>query len=230
MKKILLIISLVAFIVTKSEGQSLPFRIGVKTGPNIDWVSPGSTVANNSGIGIGFRFGVVGDYYFTRNVAVSTGVDANFLKTNYHFVDFRRIENFLEETQVPVDRHIKANNLDIPIKVKMRMDVFDSWKAFVEAGAGMSFNLKDQGKDKYNIFGVAHSDSEYVDYTRQYRVFQASIVFGVGAEYEINRKLSLFAQISFDHALSNVFNKQLEKLTGSDLKTNFIGLEVGTLF
>jgi hypothetical protein len=56
------------------------------------------------------------------------------------------------------------------------------------------------------------------------------MIFGVGAEYEINRTLSAFAQLTFDHSFSNAFVKSLEKQTGSILRNNFIGVEVGVLF
>jgi hypothetical protein len=55
------------------------------------------------------------------------------------------------------------------------------------------------------------------------------MVFGVGAEYEINRNLSAFVQLTFDHAFTNTFVKTLEQQTGSILRNNFIGLEVGVM-
>ena len=91
----------------------------------------------------------------------------------------------------------------------------------------MSFNVKDVGKDNYTFYWV--SSENYNNCTNQYRLFQASMVFGVGAEYEINRNLSAFVQLTFDHAFTNTFVKTLEQQTGSILRNNFIGLEVGVM-
>jgi hypothetical protein len=55
------------------------------------------------------------------------------------------------------------------------------------------------------------------------------MIFGLGAEYEINRNLSIFAQLTFDHAFSNAFVNVLEKQTGSILRNNYIGIEVGVM-
>lgn len=213
-----------------SNAQGKPFRIGLKVSTSIDWASSGSTATKNLGIRPGLGLGVFGDYYVVENVGLSTGLNFNMMNMRYQFVDFRRIENFLEETQVPVERRFKAVNLEIPVKLKVKMDVVDFWKVFVEAGVGMSFNLKDKGKDKYDAYGISFEDTKYVDYSYEYRMFQASIIFGMGAEYELNRNLSLFAQATFNHGLSNMFVKQLEKQTGSILNSNFIGIEIGVLF
>jgi hypothetical protein len=56
------------------------------------------------------------------------------------------------------------------------------------------------------------------------------MVFGLGVEYEINRKLSAFVQMTFDHAFSNAFVNSLEKQTGSILRNNYIGIEVGVMY
>ena len=61
----------------------------------------------------------------------------------------------------------------------------------------------------------------------QYRLLQASLCVALGAEYEINPKFSLFAQLSFEHAFSNAFTSLMKKQTGSVVRHNYIGLEVG---
>ena len=56
------------------------------------------------------------------------------------------------------------------------------------------------------------------------------MIFGLGAEYEINRNVSMFAQVTFDHAFSNALVRSLEKQTGSVIQNNFIGVEIGILY
>ena len=70
---------------------------------------------------------------------------------------------------------------------------------------------------------------DYIDCTNQYRPLQLSMIFGLGAEYEINRDFSAFAQLTFDHSFSNAFVSSLEKQTGSIIRNNFIGVEVGIM-
>ena len=227
MRKILLIISLVSVFVVGANAQTGNVRLGIKFGPTIDWASSGSTAATNNGIRLGGNLGLVCDYYFTDNVAVSSGANFNLLRMKYTFVDYRRAEDFLEEANMSVSRRLNATNIDIPVKLKVRMDVFDSFKAYAEAGAGLSLNCKDYGKDSYSFYWTSYEGQSYVDCTNQYRPLQLSMIFGLGAEYEINRNLSIFAQLTFDHAFSNAFVNSLEKQTGCILRNNYIGIEIG---
>ena len=130
---------------------------------------------------------------------------------------------------VSVLRRVKGCNLEIPIKIKGKFNVADLFDAYVEAGCGLGFNLKDRCKDEFDFYWTHYADERYVDCTNQYRAFQPSLLFGIGAEYEINSKLSAFVQLTFDHAFTNAFVKSLEKQTGSIVRNNYIGIEVGVM-
>lgn len=229
MKKILLIISLVVGVAMECSAQFKPVAIGLKLGPSVNWVSSGSTSASNDGIGLGFGLGAVVDYQFASNFAFSTGLNARLAQMHYQFSDVRVVEDFLGEVPVFVDRHVRGTYLEVPLKAKASYEVVDSWKAYVEAGLGIGVNISDNAKDSFAYHWVDYADEEYQDYSSQYRLLQASLLFGLGAEYEINPNLSLFAQLSFNHSLSNTFTHSMQKMTGSELHTNFIGIEVGFL-
>lgn len=229
MRKISLIISFVALFALGGYAQTRNSRIGVKFGPAFDWASSGSTAASSDGTRLGFNVGLVYDNYFSEHIAVSSGVNLNWLRMKYTFTDQRFVEDLLEETNVTVARRLKATNVEIPLKIKARFDIVDSFKAYVEAGGALSVNIKDQGKDNYDFYWVSSQGEGYEDCSYQYRLLQASMVFGVGAEYEINRNFSAFAQLTFDHAFSNAFVSSLQQQTGSILRNNFIGIEVGVM-
>ena len=229
MKKISLIISFVVLFALGGNAQVENLRVGLKIGPSMDWAGSGSVATANRGLGVGLNTGVVLDYYFTDHFAVSSGLNFNLFRMKYDFVDYRRVEDFLEEANVPVQRKAKGSNLEIPIKFKAKYNVADLFDAYVEAGCALGFNLKDYGRDDFDFYWTHVRGERYVDCTNQYRAFQPSIVFGVGAEYEINSKFSVFAQLTFDHALVNAFAKSLAEQTGSIIRNNYIGFEVGVM-
>ena len=234
MKRISLIISLVVLFALGANAQNGDLKFGLKLGPNFGWASSGSEVTENHGARLGFDAGLVVDYYLTNVFAASTGVEFNFYRMKYDFTDYRSLDNILSEEKAMVSRRLKASNLEIPLKVKAKFNVADSFDAFVEAGFGLGFNLKDYGKDEFKFYWNMTDEPNfqsaiYEDCTGQYRVLQASMIFGLGAEYELNQKLSVFALLSFHHAFSNAFNKALAEQTGSILRNNFIGIEVGVM-
>ena len=229
MRKRLLIISFVALFSIGGMAQSKEVRYGLKLGPTFDWASPGSTAASNNGMRMGFNVGLVADFKLSEHLAVSSGVNLDLLRFKYTFTDSRYVDDFLEKTDISVSRRVKATNIEVPLMAKVSFDVFDSFKAYVMAGGGLSFNLKDLCKDEFAFYWVSYTGQSYEDYTHQYRLLQASMIFGLGAEYEINRKFSVFAQLTFDHSFSNAFVSSLEKQTKSIINNNFIGIEVGIM-
>lgn len=228
MKKIALIISLVALFAINGNAQEKKYVFGLKLGPNVGWAASGSTETSGDHARLGFAFGGIVDRYYSEHVALSSGLNLNLMRMDYTFADKRMAEYSLEEALVPVSRRFKGSYLEVPLKLKVKVDIMDSWKAFAEAGVGFSYNYADKGKDSYvDLFGETHADESYENYFYQYRWFQTALNFGLGAVYEVNRKFSLFAQLTFNHALSNSFSNAVEKETGSVIRTNFIGLEIG---
>lgn len=230
MRKKLLIVSVLLCAAIIGNAQNKTNFVGVKLGTSLDWASPGSVYAENKGFGMGYGVGAVVEHYFTPAIAFSTGLDFRRMQMHYQFTDFRVVDNFLEGSPVTVNRRVRGSYLELPLKAKLKREVVDSWLAFVEAGLGVAVNLRDYCRDEYDFYGVSYSDKLYSNYSYQYRLLQASLLFGVGVEYEINRDFSLFAVLSVNHSLSNTFIRQLEKKTGSSLKANFVGIDVGVLF
>ena len=212
----------------ESNAQNSPFRLGCKVGPSIDWASSGSAVTSGKhGARPGFGLGFVVDYHFNDNFAVTSGLNFHYLNMAYQFQDCRRVEDFLVDALVMVDRHAHTTYFEIPLMARAEMEVVDSWIGYVEAGVGLGLNSSTKAKDSYDFHWINYEDNWFTDYSYQYRLLQASLCVALGAEYEINPKFSLFAQLSFEHAFSNAFTSLMKKQTGSVVRHNYIGLEVG---
>ena len=226
MKKIALIISMVALFSIGGYAQGK--TLGLKFGPNISWGGSGSATTQSDHARMGFAVGGFFDSYITPHVAISTGLNLNLMSMDYTFDDYRTAADFLEEAKVPVSRRFKGSYVELPLKLKVKIGILDSWSAYAEGGVGLSFNFSDKGKDSYNDpFGQSHQDATYQDYGYQYRMFQTALNFGLGVMYEITNNFNVFAQITVNNALSNTFNKTMQQQTGSIIRTNFVGLEIG---
>jgi hypothetical protein len=202
--------------------------LGLKFGPNISWGGSGSATTHSDHARMGFAVGGFIDNYITQHVAISTGLNLNLMSMDYTFDDYRTAADFLEEAKVPVSRRFKGSYVELPLKLKVKIGILDSWSAYAEGGVGLSFNFSDKGKDSYkDPFGQHHQDATYQDYGYQYRMFQTALNFGLGVMYEITNNFNVFAQITVNNALSNTFNKTMQQQTGSIIRTNFVGLEIG---
>lgn len=230
MKKILLIVSLLAFCSLNGNSQERTFNFGLKLGPNFSWASsPSADAGKSNGTSMGFNAGLFIDSYFTNNFAFSTGLNFNILSMKYHFTDSRQLPNYLEPINIPVDRTFSGTYLELPLKFKMTFDVADAVSVFADAGIGIGLNLSDKAKDEYNFNGETNPDPNFVNVTDEYRRLQLGMKFDVGAAYRISNYFSVFAQLTFHHSFSNMFTQEMKKATGSNLKVNFIGLELGIM-
>lgn len=230
MKKILLIVSLIAICSLTGYSQERTFDFGLKMGPNVAWASsPSAEAGKGNGAKMGFGAGLFIDTYFTNNFGFSTGLNFNILGMNYQFPDQRLLPNYVEPTNIDVNRKFKGTYLELPLKFKMKFDVIDEMFVFADAGGAIGYNLSDKAKDQYSFYGTTYSDPEFVNVTDQYRRLQVAMKFDVGAAYRISNNFSVFAQLAFHHSFSNMFTYEKKKETGVNLKSNFIGLEVGIM-
>lgn len=231
MKKILLIVSLIALCSLNGNSQERMVNFGLKLGPNLAWAnSPSAEAGKNLGARLGFGAGFFIDSYFTSNFAFSSGLNFNILSMNYQFTDHRRLPNFVEATNISVNRTFSGTYLELPLKFKMRFEVADAISVFADAGLGIGLNLSDKAKDEYSFYGIDYFDSEYVNVTDEYRRLQVAMKVDIGAAYQITNYFSVFAQLAFHHSFSNMFTQEMKKETGVNLKSNFIGLELGIMY
>ena len=231
MKKIFLIVSLIAICSLNGHSQERLFNFGLKMGPNLAWANaPSAEAGKNLGSRMGFGAGLFVDSYFTKNFAFSTGLNFNILGMNYQFTDRRHLPNFVETTNILVNRKFSATYLELPLKFKMKFEVADAVSVFADAGAGLGLNLSDKAKDEYTFYGITYTDTEFLNVTDEYRWLQVAMKFDLGAAYQISNHFSVFAQIAFHHSFSNMFTYEMKKETDVNLKSNFIGLEIGIMY
>ena len=230
MKKIALIVSLLALFSLNGIAQKGTRDFGLKIGPSFNWVGSSSTADKNLGTKLGFGLGAFVDNYFSDNLALSIGLNFNLTRLHYQFNDYRLVENFLTPSVVSVSRRFKGAYIELPVKVKVKFPIEDSWNAFAEAGGGVGVNLFARGKDIYDYYGISFDDSHYTDCSSDYRLLQSALHFGLGAEYELSSTTNVFAQLTSRNPLSNMFTSELKNLTGSNMKAYYIGIEIGVLY
>ncbi len=230
MKRIILIISCVAFFALQSNAQKGTNEFGLRIGPTMNWVNSASPEVQNKGAHFGFIAGVFVDHYFTDYLAVSTGVNYNVMRMNYHFTDNRSLENFLQPINIPVYRKFSGSYAEIPLKIKGSMEVYDSWRTFAEAGVGLGVKLFANGKDSYDYYGTSNPNNDYANVSDEYRLLQVGLNVGLGVVYDISSRFSVFTEVTYHHGFSNMFTRALKQQTESDIKPNFIGLEIGVMY
>lgn len=231
MKRIILILSLVAIVSLNCKAQAGKTNFGIKIGPSLCWANSVNTYGKGDGSQLGLSFGGFVDQYFTENVGVSIGLNFYLMQMKYQFNDHRLVDGFLVEADVDVNRRFKGSYLELPFMFKAKFPMADSWNFYGQAGAGLAVNLSARCKDSFDFYETLHfEDLEFTNHILEYRALQASLHAGLGVEYELSSTLNLFVQLSYRHSFSNMFTKQMYDKTNSNLKANHLALELGVLF
>jgi hypothetical protein len=147
MKKLIFAILSIVFCANIATAQMSISRIkfGIQASPTFSWLSTNDNKINNNGSNIGFKLGVIADYYFNENYAISTGlgfgfnnggklihdIGGNFL-TKSTLTDSRlNKDKYSLSDGVNIRYHI--NYLEIPFALKLRTQQFGYIRYFAEA-------------------------------------------------------------------------------------------------
>ena len=242
MKKSLLIVGLLMAMSLTASAQNSGFAFGLKLGPGFDWTGSTTGAAVSEGMRTGFGVGVVAEYYFAENYAITTGVNVNMNRGHYSFQN-AHLDSVAGLQPFSVDRYYKSTIYEIPLMLKMVTNELGGipLRVYAQVGAGIGYAQKVKVKDSYEGF----TGEDYVATNKEYSNLRTSLKIGAGAQYALDESTRVFAGIYFSHDFLNNINSISPNYYGNyyengedigDRETklnvlqNRIGIEVGVLF
>ena len=242
MKKSLLIVGLLMAMSLTASAQNSGFAFGLKLGPGFDWTGSTTGAAVSEGMRTGFGVGVVAEYYFADNYAITTGVNVNMNRGHYSFQN-AHLDSVAGLQPFSVDRYYKSTIYEIPLMLKMVTNELGGipLRVYAQVGAGIGYAQKVKVKDSYEGF----TGEDYVATNKEYSNLRTSLKIGAGAQYALDESTRAFAGIYFSHDFLNNINSISPNYYGNyyengedigDRETklnvlqNRIGIEVGVLF
>ena len=242
MKKSLLIVGLLLAMSLTASAQNKGFAFGLKLGPGFDWTGSTTGAAKSEGVPVGFGVGLVAEYYFAENYAISTGVNVNMNRGHYSFQNAHldSVDGVLPFT---VDRFYKSTVYEIPLMLKMVTNELGNLplRVYAQVGAGFGYAQKVKVKDSYEDF----NGDTYIASNKEYSNFRTSLKIGAGAQYALDESTRVFLGVYFSHDFLNNINsiapnhykfyfdgdeKVGERETKLNMLQNRVGIEVGVLF
>lgn len=242
MKKNLLIIGLLLAMSLGVSAQNTGFAFGLKLGPGFDWTGSTTGAAKSEGVRTGFGVGLVAEYYFAENYAITTGVNVNMNRGHYSF-DNAHLDSVAGIVTFPVDRYYKSTVYEIPLMLKMVTNELGNLplRVYAQVGAGFGYAQKVKVKDSYEDF----NGDTYIASNKEYSNFRTSLKIGAGAQYALDESTRVFLGVYFSHDFINNINSIApnhykfyfdgdEKVGERDPKLNVlqnrVGIEAGVLF
>jgi len=187
-------------------------RFGVFVAPSVSWMKPttekdGNLKQKSDGSKIGFIYGIMGDYNFTDNYAIATGLQIN--STGGKISTSNQTPAPPAGTVLQSSFNYAIQYLEIPVTLKLRTDEINRFRFFGQAGITLGFNISK--KATWDITQATASGDTVIKTDTKEKITGkvgsiAPVVFqmtlGAGAEYRMNRKLDGYIGLFFNNGFA----------------------------
>ncbi|MGI4875125.1 MAG: porin family protein [Janthinobacterium lividum] len=230
MKKLLFTLGTLAF----AQAASAQVEIGIKISPAISYLrpdSPSATSFTSEKTKFSFGGGVFVDYFFGENYAFNTGLFLTGKGGTIGYNDRISLPGGTT-TGVRVEQKIALQYLEIPLSVKLfTNEVATDTRLYFQVGGSLAVPVQTRINDEkfytdpYNNNTQSSAGSHVLD-------FDANLLGGIGAEYQLGKSTKVLAGLSYHHGLID-FDRYFEKDRGfSDvnIKNSVFALDLGLKF
>ena len=218
-KRISILLSMAVFYCLQIQAQSddlQQVRLGIKVAPSLVWMKANTRNIDGNGSKLGFSYGLMFDYNFTKNYALGTGLEIAY-----------RGGKLKDKTGVlpPFTNRAATYNLQyiqLPVTIKLKTNEIGYLTYFGALGLETGFNISAKGTD---LESYPSSDKENI--RSQITPLNLALLIQLGAEYSLGGHASIMVSAYF----SNGFVDIIRTVTPNfDARSNGIGLNVGVFF
>jgi len=216
------------------------FRFGLYTGPTFNSLRPVATEAEGYVVSkvkgnVGFSLGLCADYNINDRYTVFSGLSLDWRGGTVAVMDK---DSNLQSGYI-YKNEVKYNlqYLTIPIGLKMKAAQFDKVKIFAQTGIDVAFLLSQKGDISTTLLpGTTAITAEKVKLGGMAKStpVNAGWMLGVGAEYEITDKNSVYVTLLYRNGFTDVTTPKLNtstvKFSDGNIRFNTIALRLGYYF
>ncbi|MCB0523481.1 MAG: porin family protein [Saprospiraceae bacterium] len=246
MKKIVLLSCLLVFIGSNLYSQDFrSVRFGLQASPTWSWLRTDDKKIEGLSSNWGLKLGAMGEFYFARNYAITTGLgfgfnQGGFLQNGYDRGVFWPKSDLsspgLDTLPQNAKLHYRVNYVEIPIGLKMRGGSGeDSRMKFYAEIPVFTLGFVTKGTGDIRGTNTQNSDDENI----RPDVNGLSLAWGLGAgvEYEFATNATLVAGLAYQRQFTDMTkNKGAVEFQGdwekenSKATANILALKLGILF
>ena len=208
MKKIVVFTAFLTLFLTAAQAQDV--RFGFQLSPAFSWMTSNTNKINSSGTNLGLKLGMVGEFYFQENYAVTSGLGFFFNtggtllheRAGKFWVNSELTESCRSATESNTMTKLKYNlqYVEIPIGLKMRTREFGYIRYFIEPHLGFGFRTQATGD-----VTVTGSGGDCSDINIQKDVNLLNLFWGInsGIEYSISENTSLVGGVGLQFGFAD---------------------------
>ncbi len=231
MKKLFLVLTALAASATAASAQ---VEIGIKVSPSITYLraeSPSSTGFTSENSKLSFGGGLIVDYFFGENYAISTGL---FLTGKGGTISY-----FEQDKRVPpqpngtrVNQKIAAQYLEVPATIKLfTNELAPATRLYFQLGGSVAVPIATR-IDGEKFYKDPYDNNNETGASDHVFALDVNALLGTGVEYQLGHSTKLLAGVSYHRGLVDL-DRYFEKTRGfSDvtIKNNVFALDLGVKF
>lgn len=195
------------------------FRFGLKGATNVSWGKTDNKNMENDAAGMGFTYGLMGDYRFGKNYSFTFGLDVTNFNHKMGFLsDTTSLQSKSSATgndtilMYPASSVYKNHMgfVNIPVALKMSTNEIGYMTYFAQFGLELGVQYKAEADVESTVLkpsGLGTILAEDYDIATQTSLFRTALVIGGGVEYNISGKTSLVVGLTYSNGFSNMYTK-----------------------
>jgi hypothetical protein len=195
------------------------FRLGLTAHPTFGWIKAENGKGN--GLGLGFSYGLIGDFNFAENYSFSTGLTVttiNGKSTEANTPPFHDPSSAATAYNI----RYKLQYIEIPLTVKLKTTKIGYVRWYGQFGLSNDFNIG----ARWNVDQVGGArvadDANAKDYINFYR---AGLILGGGGEFDVAPHTSLTVGLTFNNGFTNISDTD-----NGSVRNHYLGLNFGVFF
>ena len=193
------------------------FRLGLTATPTFGWIKPEQ--GKTDGVGLGFSYGLLGDFNFAPNYSFSTALTITSI--NGKSTEANVAPYHSGTIPVAYDLKYKLQYIEVPLTVKLK-------------------TIKDEGKRWYGQFGLSNGFSigakqdvvsngtaaiKNQQMTSTTKFYRAGLIIGAGGEFDISGNASILAGLTYNNGFTNITTDK-----SRDVRNHYLALNFGVFF
>ena len=215
------------------------FRFGFKASPTITWVKSNSKTLSPDGAGLGFSYGIMGDFGLSDNYAFSTEILITDMRSKMAMND-----TVLTNNQTPgvanysdVSLDYKTKYIQIPISLKMKTGPVGASDIvyYGQFGIAPSFLISSKLQitsspgyidgEFYNNNNSENDALGFNEFHDDINFIRVPMILGAGIEYPLSGNTALVIGVRFDNSFIDMLDDKKREAIN-----NYLGLNLGIFF
>ena len=171
------------------------FSFGFQLMPSVNWINVIHNDIQTDGAALKFGVGGIAEYEVLSFLSVVSGV--NYTGSGGYVFD----NASLSRTDVQENYKINYSQIEVPLSLKISTPVYKKFRYFAMAGISACFTITASERYRSKTSNTALDPVDILPYTNASR---GAYHAGVGFDYQIFNKASLFGKFMYNNSLTNI--------------------------